>query len=57
MKFKAYAAIDHICQSTSINHAQVVLVLEALDLETSNTLCHRSVLHIHRVVQPWNKLG
>ena len=57
MEFGANTAIDHIFQGSTIEHAHVVLVLEALDLEQRHTLCHRFVPHIHHVVHPWDGLG
>ena len=57
VKFREDAAIDHVGQGCTIVHAYVILMLEALDLGERNTLCHRLVPHIHRVVNPWDKLG
>ena len=57
MKFRAYAAIDHVCQGSTIVHAHVILVLEALDLASRHTLRHRLVPYVHWIVHPWDKLG
>ena len=57
MKFRADGAIDHVCQGSTILHALVILVLEALNLGPRHTFCHRLVPHIHRVVHSWDGLG
>ena len=57
MEFRAVAAIDYVCQGSTIVHAQVIFVLEALDLGPRHTLCHSLVPHIHRVVDSWDGLG
>ena len=56
MEFRAVAAIDHVRQCSTIVHAHLILVLEALYLRPRHTLCHCLVVHIHRVVHPWDKL-
>ena len=56
VEFGSYAAIDHIGKGSTIVHAQVFLLLEALDLGARHTLCHRLVPHIYRVVHPWGRL-
>ena len=54
VKFGADAAIDHIGQGSTIEHAHVVLVFEVIDLGLRHTLCHRLVPHIYWVVKPWD---
>ena len=55
--FGADAAIDHVGQSSTIVHAHVILVLEALNLGPRHTFRHRLVYYVYRVVHPWNGLG
>ena len=57
MKFIADAAIDHVGQGSTIVHAHVILVLEALNMGPRHTICHRLVCYIHRIVHPWGGLG
>ena len=57
VKFRADAAIDHVCPGSTIVHAHELLVLEALNLGPRHTYCHRLVPHIHRVVHSWDRLG
>ena len=57
VKFKADAAIDYVCKGFTIVHAQVILVLEAVDLGLRNVCCHSLVPHNHRVVHSLNGLG
>ena len=57
MEFRTNAAIDHIRQGSTIEHAHVILVLEALDLGARDTVCHCLVPYVHRVIYPRNGLG
>ena len=57
IKFRSEAVIDYAGQGTSIVHAHVILVLEALDLRERHTLCNRIMPLIHRVVHLWDRLG
>lgn len=52
IKFGIDAAIDDFDLGFNIKHAQVVLVLETLDLKGRNALCHRYVLKINQIVKP-----
>ena len=58
MEFKPNAAaIDTIGQSFSIEHAHLILVLEAIDLGARHTLRHCLVPYVHRVIYPRDRLG
>ena len=56
VEFRADAAIDYVCQGSTIVHAHVILVLEPLDLGPRHALCNRLVPHVHRVVHPCDGL-
>ena len=57
VKFRADAAIDPVGQGSTIVHAHVILVLEALDLGARNTFRHRIMPNIHWVVNSWDRVG
>ena len=57
MEFRADAAIDHVGQGSTIEHAHVIFVLKALDLGARHTLRHRLVPYVHRVIHPMDGLG
>ena len=57
MEFETDAAIDYVCQSSTIVHAHIILVLEALDLGPRSALCQSLVPHIHRVFHSLDRLG
>ena len=57
MEFRADAAIDHVGQGSTIEHAHVIIVLKALALGARHTLRHRLVPYVHRVIHPWDRLG
>ena len=52
MEFRADTAIYHVGQGSTIEHAHVILMLEALDLVARHTLRHRLVPYVHRVIHP-----
>ena len=47
MEFRADAVIDNSLQSSTVEHSDVVFVLEALDLGARNALRHRFMPHIY----------
>ena len=55
--FGAEATFDNIGQSSFIEHAHVILVMEAPELVAHHTHRHRLVPYIHRVVHPRDVLG
>ena len=55
MKFRADAGIDYVSRGSTILHAHVRTVLEALDLGLRHALCHNVVSHIHRVDYSWDR--
>ena len=57
MEFRADAAIDHVSQGSTIEHAHVILVLKAFDLGARHTIRHRLVPYVHRVIYSWDRLG
>ena len=57
MEFRANAAIDHVGQGSTVEHAYIILVLEALDLGARHTLRHRLVSYVLVVIHPWDRLG
>ena len=57
MEFGADAVIDHVGQCSTIEHAHVILVLEALDLGARHTLRQCLVPHVHQVIHPMDGLG
>ena len=56
MEFRADAAIDYVGQGSTIVHAHVIFVLEALDLGPRHTIRHSLMCYIHLVVNSWDGL-
>ena len=57
MEFEADATIDQICQSSIIEHAHVILVLEVLALKARHTIRHRLVRYGHQKINHRDGLG
>ena len=56
VEFRADAAIDHVGQGSTIEHAHVILMLEAHDLGARHTLRHLLVPYVHRVIHPRDRM-